>query len=46
MAWPRVLPFRARRRRWLRWFAATVTVMTAAVAVVIIAAGAVMLGMT
>jgi hypothetical protein len=30
----------------LRWFAATVTTITALVAVVIIAAGAVMLGMT
>jgi hypothetical protein len=46
MAWPRAIPFGARRLRWMRWIAATVTMITAVAAIMIVAAGAVMLGMT
>jgi hypothetical protein len=46
MAMPRAAPSSLGRRRLLRWFATTVTTITAAVAILIVAIGAVLLGMT
>jgi hypothetical protein len=46
LALPQVAPSRAKRDRLWRWFAAAVTAVTATVAILIVAAGAVMLGMT
>ena len=34
-AWPRAVAFRARRDRLLRWFATTVTVLAASIAILI-----------
>jgi hypothetical protein len=46
MAMPRTAPTRLGRRRLLRWFATAVTTITAALAILIVAVGAVLLGMT
>jgi hypothetical protein len=45
LALPQARP-RAKRDRVRRWFATAVTALTAIVAILIVAAGAVMLGMT
>ena len=46
LALPQVAPSRAKRDHLWRWIAAAVTTLTATVAILIVAAGAVMLGMT
>jgi hypothetical protein len=43
---PRAVAFRAGRDRTRRWFATTVTVLTAAIAILVVAAAAVMMGIT
>jgi hypothetical protein len=46
VAMPRAAPSSVGRRRLLRWFATAVTTITAALAILIVAVGAVLLGMT
>jgi hypothetical protein len=46
LALPQTRDFRAKRDRLRRWFAMAVTTLAATVAILIVAAGAVMLGMT
>jgi hypothetical protein len=43
---PRAAAFRARRDRVRRWFATMVTVLTAAIAILVVAAAAVVMGIT
>jgi len=45
-AFPRAAGFRSGRDRMRRWFATTVTVLTAAIAILVVAAAAVMMGIT
>jgi hypothetical protein len=46
VALPRAVAFRAGQDRLLRWFATTVTVLTASVAILVVAMAAVVLGIT
>jgi hypothetical protein len=46
LALPQTRPARAKRGRLQWWFATAVTALTATVAILIVAAGAVLLGMT
>ena len=46
MAFPKAVAFRAGQDRLLRWLATTVTVFTAAVAILVVAMATVMLGIT
>jgi archaellum biogenesis protein FlaJ (TadC family) len=43
---PRAVAFRARRDRMRRWFATIITVLTAAIAILVVAAAAVVMGIT
>ena len=45
-AFPRAVAFRTRRDRMRRWFATTITVLTAATAILVVAAAAVVMGIT
>ena len=44
VAFPRAMAFRAGRDRLRHWFATTVTVLTAAIAILVVAAAAVVMG--
>jgi hypothetical protein len=45
-AFPRAVVFRARRDRVRRWFATSLTVLTATIAILVVAAAAVVMGIT
>ena len=45
-AFPRTVAFRPGRDRMRRWFATTLTVLTAAIAILVVAAAAVVMGIT